>query len=213
MQKIMFDDKFGLTQAVVNGTKTMTRRKEPSLSQLPEEIRDDEYIMQTIREDSILVERCYKGAKLGSWVVRPRFYLFETVAIAQNYESIANSHYCEEIGMMDSPTTFKKEFCGIGWRNKMFVKPEYMPHQIRITDYRVERLQQISDDDCLKEGIYVQKTLPKGYAYDATIDKNRKRWWFGTAKKAFEALINKISGKGTWNRNPWVLVYSFELIK
>lgn len=204
MQKIMFDDRFGLTQAVLNGSKTMTRRFENPLYLLPTDIRDDEYMMQTIREDSILVERCYKGAKLDSWVIRPRFYLCEEVAIAQRYEDAF--HPLDWV---------KKELYQNekGWTNKMFVKPDLMPHQIRITDYRVERLQNISEDDCLKEGIYVQETLPKGYAYDATEDKKRKRWWFGTAKKAFEALINKVSGKGIWERNPWVIVYSFELVK
>lgn len=31
--------------------------------------------------------------------------------------------------------------------------------------------------------------------------------------EAFAALIDKISGKGTWDSNPWVFVYEFELIK
>lgn len=211
MQKIMFDDRFGLTQAVLNGSKTMTRRFENPLYLLPTDIRDDEYMMQTIREDSILVERCYKGAKLDSWVIRPRFYLCEEVAIAQSYDNIV-WHTNPNAPVLLSREVEKLQHTA-GWTNKMFVKPNLMPHRIRITDYRVERLQNISEDDCLKEGIYVQKTLPKGYAYDATEDKKRKRWWFGTAKKAFEALINKVSGKGTWNRNPWVLVYSFELVK
>ena len=29
---------------------------------------------------------------------------------------------------------------------------------------------------------------------------------------AFAALIDKVSGKGTWKKNPWVFAYSFELI-
>lgn len=36
---------------------------------------------------------------------------------------------------------------------------------------------------------------------------------YRTAKKAYAALIDKISGKGTWKRNPYVFVYEFELIK
>lgn len=38
-----------------------------------------------------------------------------------------------------------------GWDNKMFVRAEHMPHRIRITDIRVERLQDISDEDCLRK--------------------------------------------------------------
>lgn len=36
MQKIMFNDKYGLTQAVLNGNKTMTRRSESGLKNLEE---------------------------------------------------------------------------------------------------------------------------------------------------------------------------------
>ena len=30
--------------------------------------------------------------------------------------------------------------------------------------------------------------------------------------EAFAALIDKVSGKGTWKSNPWVFVYEFELM-
>lgn len=36
---------------------------------------------------------------------------------------------------------------------------------------------------------------------------------FDTPRKAFAALIDKVSGRGTWDRNPWVVVYEFELVK
>ena len=32
-------------------------------------------------------------------------------------------------------------------------------------------------------------------------------------REAFAALIDRISGKGTWQRNPWVYVYTFELLR
>lgn len=36
---------------------------------------------------------------------------------------------------------------------------------------------------------------------------------YPTPRKAFAALIDKVSGKGTWDKNPLVFVYEFELIK
>lgn len=30
---------------------------------------------------------------------------------------------------------------------------------------------------------------------------------------AFAALIDKVSGRGTWARNPWVVIYEYELVK
>ena len=101
--------------------------------------------------------------------------------------------------------------------NKMFVKPEYMPHHIEMLNYHVERLQDISDEDCIKEGIYIHNPDPLnskfiGYSYDAIIDPHKKRWWFQSPREAFAALIDKVSGKGTWESNPLVWVYEFKLI-
>lgn len=98
-----------------------------------------------------------------------------------------------------------------GWKNKMFVKADLMPHHICITNIRVERLQDISEEDCLKEGIWRDDNVGlEGVTY----------WYHGlanssfrTAKEAYASLIDKISGKGTWESNPWVFVYDFELVK
>ena len=47
---------------------------------------------------------------------------------------------------------------------------------------------------------------------DATPGTNVKRWWFHTPREAFAALINRVSGPHTWDCNPWVIAYTFELV-
>lgn len=94
----------------------------------------------------------------------------------------------------------------------MFVKAEYMPHRIRITGIKCERLQDISDEDCIKEGVRVcsQELEYPYYFIDA------KRFMicdYKSPREAFAALIDKVSGRGTWESNPWVVVYEFELVK
>lgn len=37
--------------------------------------------------------------------------------------------------------------------------------------------------------------------------------WLNTQREAFAILIDKVSGRGTWERNPWVVVCEFELVK
>lgn len=215
MKKIMFSERYGLEHAVLAGTKTMTRRI------IPIDLynqTDWKAVAEGDFEAVVDGEGYYHDIRNCG-----KYRVGEEVAIAQSYETLANSHYCSELGMMDSPTTFKKEFCGNGWGNKMFVKAEYMPHRIRITGIKVERLQDISDEDCLREGVYKHNAAPDAlgmdrykfiaYAYNATPGKNIKRWWFQTPREAFAALIDRISGRGTWQSNPWVYVYTFELIK
>ena len=94
-----------------------------------------------------------------------------------------------------------------------------------ITDIKVERLQDISDEDCLREGIQEFDT-PVGKCYVAggvyvgqdsrlKIAKGMINIAkpFKTPQEAFAVLIDKVSGKGTWKSNPWVFAYSFELVK
>ena len=99
-----------------------------------------------------------------------------------------------------------------GWTNKMFVAARFMPHHIRITDVKVERLQDISDEDCMREGvlpIWDNETEPRKIdCYDFT----GSEYVYKTARTAFSHLIDKVSGRGTWNSNPLVFAYSFELV-
>lgn len=188
----MFNDKFGLTQAVLDGTKTMTRRSVPQ-SLL------DEY--DTWYEDFI-----YKQIGLEEYLSVEEYVLNltaykvgEVVAIAQSYHNLNKSGY--------TAPEWLDHVCesSAGYENKMFVRADLMPHHIKITDVKVERLQDISDEDILKEGVYqfdelfyVSKDI--GYAPEVA---------FPTAREAFWYLIDSISGKGTWESNPWVAAYSF----
>lgn len=81
-----------------------------------------------------------------------------------------------------------------------------MPHRIRITDIVVERLQDISDEDCLKEGIEYVRSIDKYFFCGVN-------YYFDTPRAAFAELIDKVSGKGTWEKNPYVFAYEFETVK
>ena len=133
----------------------------------------------------------------------------DVVAIQQAYKEALKKYQWEEEYFEE---VYEKS---AGWTNKMFVKAELMPHHIRITDVRVERLQDISDEDCLREGVieddvpFVEDNfhiIPTRY-----IKHSRGNYWV-TPREAFAALIDKVSGRGTWNSNPLVWVYSFELV-
>ena len=201
----MFNDKYGLTNAVLKGRKTMTRRIIRNL--LNFDPRQD-WIEWGIDEKgkaniAIFHNETYK------YSIYPQYQPGEVVAVAQSYESMANSGYLDR--MMETSSTFKKEYCGAGWNNKMFVRPDLMPHQIRITNIKAERLQDISDEDCMCEGVT--------WDYDDYPIMSRKVYFindyeaFLSPRLAFAALINRICGKSTWEYNPYVFAYSFELVK
>ena len=139
------------------------------------------------------------------------FKVGEVVAIAQSYFDIKTSANSYRPSIWEGYREWHKYLGNLpidkGYYNKMFVRAELMPHQIKITNIRVQRLQDISEDDCLAEGII--RSSIGGY----TFIKKGKSPKLDTPHKAYAELIDKIYGKGTWERNPYVFVYNFKLIK
>ena len=204
-RKIMFSDKYGLTQAILEGRKTQTRR----IITYPKTFKGKDvcglYVYRW-KTDGVITEICMYDRdeiSIDEGQILPKYKIGEIIAIAQSY----NSFYNDEC----NPNLFPN---GAGWTNKMYVKPELMPHQIRITNVRAERLQDISDEDCLKEGIIKGKVGSEDTHFmDAYYIPTLKKDPFCTPQGAYSYLIDKISGKGTWENNPYVFVYDFELVK
>ena len=144
----------------------------------------------------------------------------EIVAVAQSYED-AGYHICKYAGKEIYIAKANEEpimVATAGWKNKMYVKPEYMPERIRIKGIRIERLQDISEEDCLKEGIRKSATdnvigYPFGVRFNYYFGEDKKGCRYATPREAYAALIDRVSGKGTWERNPYVVVYDYELVK
>lgn len=217
MKKIMFNDKFGLTQAVLDGRKTMTRR----IIKCPRTFRG-EWVA------GFNIHRRHSDKKIVDWPcmydaderefdmgeILPKYKLGEVVAIAQSYKDVDRFHRkgknADYLEYLDSILPELKLYPG--WGNKMFVKADLMPHHIKITGIKVERLQDISDEDCLKEGIIHAYTDNNGIKRYHT--PHTKRGYLSTdvAQQAFSFLIDKVSGKGTWESNPFVFAYEFVLV-
>ena len=150
----MFNDDYGLTQAVLDGRKTMTRR----IIEIDECVRFpiirfrplEKWEKKVVNPNYVFnghVYAVYNELNLLYHLVKPRYKIGEVVAIAQSYKDAGYDTHdtfgeCRSIGSYP------------GWKNKRFVKAEYMPRHISITNIKIERLQDISDEDCLKEGIY-----------------------------------------------------------
>lgn len=202
----MFNDRYGLTDAVIEGRKIMTRRL---VSDRLWEIWTDyddfcNSVIGGIARGGTSVSREYYR-ECDFFKDKCRYKVGEVVAVAQCYYNAFSSR-CD-IPVYGADRT-------PGWLNKMFVRADLMPHQIRIIGIRCERLQDISDEECMREGIlesWYESTDTTTYGY--ADEKKGTAVEFDTPRKAFAALIDKVSGRGTWDRNPWVVVYEFELVK
>ena len=187
MKKIMFNDKYGLTRAVLYGHKTVTRR-----------------VINNQKIFDFLAKTFSDYQKLAIDPEWCSYQVDEEVAIAQRYYDI----YLDDIGIEPEAKPFKKDHMkSAGWTNKMFVKAALMPHRIRIKSVRAEHLQDITDDDIRRECTMFYNFADKMYEVFGI------RGQFDTLRDGFAALIDKVGGSGTWKRNPWVVRYEFKLLQ
>jgi hypothetical protein len=82
---------------------------------------------------------------------------------------------------------------------------------LHVTEVRVQRLQEISEADAIREGITPQHKLSQreggavlGWGYDGLDGRGKP-----TARLAFRSLWNSLHGKGTWDANPWTAAITF----
>lgn len=255
MKKIMFNDRYGLTKAVLDGHKTMTRRFVPDrMAQLldvsskgvliipknsiPDSMTPEQFAEEFAKHPGVItfekndVKEVKPATDIREECIKLAPYkVGEIVAIAQRYKDCGYDPNMLQLTFVPQPTIFPDldpyhPYQGWvelplkyhkGWNNKMFVHAELMPHKIQITDIKVERLQDINNEDCLKEGVFLDVTAPECYQPFYTFvnskTKDNTPIGFGNPQYAFQVLIDKLSGFGTWERNDWQFAYTFKLIK
>lgn len=214
----MFNDKYGLTRAVLEKRKTQTRR----IITCPKTFRGQYvaglYVYRSVSDGTITEicmydenEHCFDEGQ-----ILPRYKVEEIVAVAQSYKDLGYSETALDRSPKDWRIVRGTLGQSKGWNNKMFVRVDACiekGHQIRISKVTMQRLQDISEEDCLKEGI--NKIVPEdGIPRYRIMDRNGERMYStDNYKNAYRFLINGTSGKGTWENNPYVFVYEFELVK
>lgn len=212
MQRINFNNRYGLTRAVVEEYKTKTRRiatfdevKEPHTGWLTEQPEAGRLVL----------------CDCARIVAKSQYKMNEILAVAQSYKSIHEAMMSGDYGDSKYDAFRCAAVAGTkGWTNKMFVRADLMPYRIKITDIKAEKLQDISDEDCLKEGVYYDADVDGYKVFNLSLPNKGwgrlfRQMYFKTPREAFAALIERpgIGHKGDWSKNPWVFVYSFELLK
>lgn len=217
MKKIMFNDRYGLTEAVLSGRKTQKRQ----IITCPKTFKGQDvrgFCVQIQKLDDVIlafIKMCDAyGREIKGAYIQPKYKVGEVVAVAQSYKSLFEED-CRRVkeGEPMRNVTIKNVSDHPGWSNKMFVRGDQMFHQIRITNVRVERLQDISDENCFKEGVLLSDKYASPYGIADAKVPNGMEFYYSTPREAYAAMIDRIAGRGTFESNPWVFVYDFELIK
>ena len=191
-----------MVRAILNGTKTQTRRavKGRHIDAAPPAC-----FFQWLRE------RCTYGQPGDRLWVREAFM----------HEP---ADYCWEasvsIPCRPAETVYRADHDGdtrgAGWKPSIHMPRALSRITLEITGVRVERLQDISDTDCIAEGIERPEDMSKEAVEAMDI------WPIGAERECFNALNQpvhqyrrlweRINGPVSWAANPWVWVIEFRRV-
>lgn len=104
---------------------------------------------------------------------------------------------------------------GIKWRPSIHMPRWASRIQLEITDIRVERLSDISEEDAKAEGVkydFLNSGPPKHGRFNCEGEYKPAFGEFDPYRFEFSLLWEAINGKGSWAENPWVWVIIFKRI-
>lgn len=209
-----------MVHAILAGTKSQTRRMikpQPDLSILKPNI-DLEYRTRLdgeFRTNHVLC--CSNGLPVYQYLC-PHGQVGDRLWVRETY-------FSEVAGDKNFPVWYRateeKTFpYKSAWKPSIYMPRWASRILLEITDVRVERLQDISEDDAKSEGLrYTSKDSGKTWKYgiadaDGQPGTDNTGWawnqWNVSPTKAYSTLWNKIHGPDSWDKNPWVWVIEFK---
>lgn len=182
-----------MVQAILDGRKTQTRR----IIKAP--------VMRNVREpDSVLFDgkackfRWFGDDVIGGFEIKPKYqpgdilWIRETWSKDENGEYVYRTNYGTTEDDSFPPSMFK-------WKPSIHMPREAARIFLRVTNVRVERIQEIAAQDAKEEGIH-EPYIASETGYETEMRGQFRDLWDS---------LNAKRGYG-WDSNPWVWVISFE---
>lgn len=118
----------------------------------------------------------------------------------------SNNYYEYKADRAPGSIDFNRE---VKWSPSIHMPREASRVTLEIVNIRMERLQEISDEDAIAEGIM------SGDDWSEVKDQKLGKDVFLTARSAYEALWNEINARRgfSWKDNPWVWVIEFKIME
>lgn len=220
MKPILFNTE--MVQAILDGRKTVTRRcikREIHVFKRNREmiVYDARYLFDFVLDAYIDSQARYKKGDI--------LYVTETWkvdSIAQHLNQMLIDFKAIKEGFSHSEvfayftkerfSKFKKFYQKNGWQSPYFMPKEAARLFLRITDVRIERLQDITESQAMNEGAWTTENACP-FSIRHAEHKNVKTHVIAAFAHLWDSTIKKAElGQYGWDANPCVFVYEFEVI-
>lgn len=185
-----------MVRALIAGTKTQTRRV---LKPQPE----PEFIEASFNHDLMILRPAllFGGP---TWRMLHRLAKpGDTLWVRESIDKVTEKGDAE-IGYK---ADWQGDARGLGWRPSIHMPRWASRLTLTVTDVRVQRLQDISEDDAIAEGAQASWGLDPA---DFIAGKGRESFR-DSHRLGFRNLWIRINGQDAWDTNPWVVAYSFRV--
>ena len=192
MKPILFNTK--MVRAILDGRKTVTRRvirwdKVDNALSCPARRKNIE-----IPDDKIIERLCGAPYRMADILYVRETWTILPVTPGGHFRP-SGAYYYKADGDM-RPDRFRVN----GWHPSIHMPKEAARIFLRVQDVHVERLQEITGAECVREGIPQESLKEVGEAFTAGQFADL---WDSTVKPSDRALYG-------WDANPWVWVIDFE---
>lgn len=193
-----------MVKAILDGRKTQTRRA----IKFPRYIKDDGEKLILLEDGGGYSDDWTIQSLIANGYMSSKYQVGEILYVRETWCFI--SDWCdvdESVGVPDGyiyKTDFWESLEQPKWHPSIHMPKQAARIFLRVTDVRVERLQQITKEDVKNEGVYVE-TNNSGVMHKIMFAK----LWDST----LTAPNKFMSSPYRWERNPWVFVYEFEKVK
>lgn len=217
-----------MVRAILSGRKTQTRRErglEWTNMSMP-----DMWDIVVMQDDGALFTLDDGGIARETFIKCPYGKIGDRLWVREAWEVLVVDHHDVAIGYAATPeitknidremlTSEQDEQIARFEKKSGFVPSIHMPRwasriTLEITNVRVERLQDISEDDAKAEGLRYHSLYNEwgGVEKHPCSRPECPQWrWYETPVEAFKNLWDSINQN--WQQNPWVWVIEFKVIK
>ena len=202
-----------MVQAILEGRKTQTRRLH-GLDEIKKNPNDwTFYYFSKDDKRTFAHFRKQEDNKIKSIFGTSPYQIGDILWVRETWQTAWNFYKksCETIYKADGGYWIDDD--GImKWKPSIHMPKEAARIFLEVTNVRVERLKDISEDDAIAEGIEIIDYAESILAVFKNYNLKEKK---GTLypRLSFLTLWSKINGIDSWKANPWVWVYEFKVVE